>query len=129
MDDDLILIVEDDEESRMLEHDILAFSGYRVLEAETAEAGLKIAHERRPALILMDIRLPGMNGVAALAELRRDPITRRIPVIAVTASAMSPQRREIDTAGFDGYHDKPIDIERLLDSVRELLARDTSTKI
>jgi len=129
VDDDLILIVEDDEESRMLEHDILAFSGYRVLEAETAEAGLKIAHERRPALILMDIRLPGMNGVAALAELRRDPVTRSIPVIAVTASAMRPQRSEIDTAGFDGYHGKPIDIERLLDSVRELLARDTSTKI
>ena len=124
MANELILIVEDDAESRMLARDVLAFSGYRVLEAETAEAGLTIARESHPALILMDIRLPGMDGIAALGELRGDPATKGIPVIAVTASTMSQHRRQIMAAGFDGYHAKPVDISRLVASIREVLARD-----
>jgi two-component system, cell cycle response regulator DivK len=123
---ELILIVEDDAESRMLARDVLAFSGYRVLEAETAEAGLTIAREAHPALILMDIRLPGMDGIAALGELRRDSTTKDIPVIAVTASTMSQHRSQIVAAGFDAYHAKPVDITRLVASVRELLARGTN---
>jgi two-component system cell cycle response regulator DivK len=123
MANELILIVEDDEESRMLERDVLTFSGYRVVEADTAEAGLKIAREAHPALILMDIRLPGMDGIAALAALRGDPATKDIPVIAVTASAMNQDRRQIVGAGFDGYHDKPIDIAHLIASIRATLAR------
>ena len=126
MANELILIVEDDEGNRMLVRDVLTFSGYRVLEAETAEAGLKMAREEHPALILMDIRLPGMDGVAALAELRRDPVTKEIPVIAVTASTMSQHRSQIVAAGFDDYHSKPIDITRLVASVGELLARDAN---
>lgn len=126
MANELILIVEDDDESRMLARDVLAFSGYRVLEAETAEAGLTIARAAHPALILMDIRLPGMDGVAALGELRRDPATKDIPVIAVTASTMSQHRSQIVAAGFDGYHAKPVDITRLVASIHELLARDTN---
>ena len=125
MANELILVIEDDSENRLLVQDVLAFSGYRVLEAETAEAGLKMAREEDPALILMDIRLPGMDGVAALAELRRDPATKRIPVIAVTASTMSQHRNQIVAAGFDGYHAKPIDITRLLASVGELLTQGT----
>jgi two-component system cell cycle response regulator DivK len=123
MANELILIVEDDAESRMLERDILTYNGYRVLEAETAEAGLKLAREAHPALILMDIRLPGMDGIAALRELRADAATCNVPVIAVTASAMNQDRRLITAAGFDGYHGKPIDIVELVASVRELLAR------
>jgi CheY-like chemotaxis protein len=119
--DELILVVEDDAGNRLLERDVLTFSGYRVLESTTAEEALKIAREARPALILMDIRLPGMDGVAALAELRRDPATSNIPVIAVTASTMSQHRSQIVAAGFDDYHSKPIDIARLVESVRELL--------
>jgi two-component system cell cycle response regulator DivK len=123
MANELILIVEDDAESRMLERDILTYNGYRVLEAETAEAGLKLAREAHPALILMDIRLPGMDGIAALRELRDDVATCDVPVIAVTASAMNQDRRQITAAGFDGYHGKPIDIVELVASIRELLAR------
>lgn len=121
MADELILVVEDDAGNRMLERDVLTFSGYRVLESATAEDALRIAREAQPALILMDIRLPGMDGVAALTELRRDPATRTIPVIAVTASTMSQHRSQIVAAGFDDYHSKPIDIARLVESVRELL--------
>ena len=121
MADELILVVEDDAGNRMLARDVLTFSGYRVLESATAEDALRIAREAQPALILMDIRLPGMDGVAALAELRRDPATRTIPVIAVTASTMSQHRSQIVAAGFDDYHSKPIDIARLVESVRELL--------
>lgn len=123
MANELILIVEDDAESRMLERDILTYNGYRVLEAETAEAGLKLAREARPALILMDIRLPGMDGIAALRELRADAATCDVPVIAVTASAMNQDRRQIKAAGFNGYHGKPIDIVELVASIREILAR------
>ena len=127
MSNELILLIEDDEESRMLERDILTYSGYRVVEAETAEAGLRLAREVRPALILMDIRLPGMDGKAALRALRADAATRDVPVIAVTASAMNQDRRQITAAGFDGYHGKPIDIDGLLESVRELLRRRPRT--
>lgn len=121
MSNELILIVEDNDESRLLGRDVLTFSGYRVLEAATAEAGLKIARELRPDLILMDIRLPGMDGIAALHELRGDPATKTIPVIAVTASAMNRDRQQIIAAGFDGYHGKPIDIERLIEAIRTIL--------
>jgi two-component system cell cycle response regulator DivK len=123
MANELILIVEDDAESRMLERDILTFHGYRVLEADTAEAGLALARKARPALILMDIRLPGMDGIAALRELRADAELCDVPVIAVTASAMDQDRRQITAAGFDGYHGKPIDIVELVASIREVLAR------
>ena len=129
MANELILIVEDDEESRMLERDVLTFSGYRVIEAETAEAALKLAREAHPALILMDIRLPGMDGMAALRELRRDLATRNVPVIAVTASAMNRDRRQIVEAGFDGYHGKPIDVTELIDSIRATLARAADANV
>jgi len=123
MPNELILIVEDDAENRMLERDVLNYCGYRVLEAETAEAGLELARAERPALILMDIRLPGMDGIAALSELRANAATRSIPVIAVTASAMDQDRLHIIAAGFDGYQGKPIDVGELVDSVRDVLAR------
>jgi two-component system cell cycle response regulator DivK len=118
---ELILLVEDNDNNRLLIRDVLEASGYRVAEAETAEDGLRMAAEQNPALILMDIHLPGMNGIEALQRLRADPATRAIPVIAVTASAMTQDRHQIMAAGFDGYQSKPISVKGFLQAVREML--------
>lgn len=119
----LILIVEDNEKNRKLMRDVLQFKGYQTIESETAEEGLRLAKEKRPALILMDIELPGMNGIEALARLRAGPETRDIPVIAVTASVMSHDQKKILDAGFDGYQRKPLDIKEFLEAVRKALER------
>ena len=121
MPDDLILVVEDNDINRMLVRDVLQASGYRVIEAESAEDGLRMAADQRPALILMDIQLPGMSGIDALQRLRADPATHAIPVLAVTASAMTQDRRQIMAAGFDGYQAKPISVKGFLQTVREML--------
>jgi two-component system, cell cycle response regulator DivK len=121
MANELILIVEDNEKNRKLERDVLAFHGYRIAEAETAEEGLRLAFESPPALILMDIQLPGMNGIEALGRLRAEPRTRGIPVIAVTASAMNQDRQKIMNAGFDGYQSKPINVKEFVAAVRRTL--------
>jgi CheY-like chemotaxis protein len=118
---ELILLVEDNDNNRLLVRDVLKASGYRVAEAETAEDGLRMAVQQQPALILMDIQLPGMNGIEALRQLRADPVTRAIPVIAVTASAMTQDRHQIMAAGFDGYQSKPISVKGFLQAVREML--------
>jgi two-component system, cell cycle response regulator DivK len=101
--------------------DVLVASGYDVLESVDAEAGLALARERLPGLILMDIQLPGMDGMAAVNELKRDPRTAKIPVVAVTASAMPLERESILRAGFDGYQAKPISVKDLLAEVRRLM--------
>lgn len=118
---ELILIVEDNEKNRKLERDVLQYHGYQIMEAVTAEDGLRLAGERPPALVLMDIQLPGMSGIEALAALRADPALRTIPVIAVTASAMTHDRQKILAAGFDGYQSKPISIEDFVGAVRSTL--------
>jgi two-component system cell cycle response regulator DivK len=120
---ELILLVEDNEKNRKLAHDVLVHQGYRVADAESAEEALRIVHEQRPSLVLMDIHLPGMDGIAALQQLRADPATRAIPVMAVTASAMTHDRAKIMAAGFDGYQSKPISVKPFLAAVRELLDR------
>ena len=117
----LILIVEDNEKNMKLVRDVLTFHGYETVEATTAEAGLELARERLPALILMDIQLPGLDGVGALRCLRSDPATSRIPVIAVTASAMSNEREKILEAGFDGYQPKPIKVKEFVAEVKSVL--------
>jgi two-component system cell cycle response regulator DivK len=119
---ELILIVEDNDKNRKLVRDVLQFRGYRTLEAETGEAGVALAREARPALVLMDIQLPGISGIEALAELRADPATRGIPVVAVTASAMMQDRQRILAAGFDGYQSKPINVKEFLAAVAAMLA-------
>lgn len=120
---ELILIVEDNEKNRKLARDILQFHGYRTVEADSGEEGVRLALETPPALILMDIQLGRMNGIEALQILRGDARTRAVPVIAVTASAMSQDRQVIMAAGFDGYQPKPIDITGFLAAVREALTR------
>ena len=121
MANELILITEDNEKNRKLMREVLQVKGYRILETETAEEGIRIARESRPALILMDLQLPGMDGIAALAALRADPRTRQIPVIAVTASAMTHHRSQIVAAGFDGYQTKPLNVKEFLQVVRDVL--------
>jgi CheY-like chemotaxis protein len=118
---ELILIVEDNPQSVKLVRDILQVKGYQTLEAETGEEGVRLAHERQPALILMDIQLPGINGIEALQRLRADPVTSSIPIIAATASVMTQDRSRIMAAGFDGFQSKPISINQLLTKVRDAL--------
>jgi two-component system cell cycle response regulator DivK len=120
---ELILLVEDNERNRKLAHDVLVHQGYRVTDAESAEEALRLVREESPRLVLMDIHLPGMDGIAALQQLRADPATRAIPVMAVTASAMTHDRAKIMAAGFDGYQSKPISVKPFLAAVRELLDR------
>ena len=111
----LILIVEDNEKNRKLVRDVLQVTGYQTLETETAEQGLNLALEKSPALILMDIQLPGMDGITALKQLRADPITKTIPVIAITASAMTYNRQTMLADGFDGFQSKPISVKDFLE--------------
>jgi two-component system cell cycle response regulator DivK len=96
------------------------------VETETAEEGLAVARSAAPALILMDIHLPGMDGIAALGQLRADPRTRAIPVIAVTASVMTHDRQRVMAAGFDGYQPKPLQVKAFLELVRATLDRAAS---
>ena len=125
---ELILVVEDNDKNRKLVRDVLTAKGYRLVEAETGEDGVRLAGEQHPALVLMDIQLPGINGIEALRQLRADPATAGIPVIAVTASAMTQDRQKILAAGFDAYQSKPISIRPFLDLVREVLDRPGSAR-
>ena len=120
---ELILIVEDNEMNRKLARDVLRFKGYRTVETVSAEEGLKVAREQHPALILMDFHLPGMNGIQALEVLRADPTIATIPVIAVTASAMTEDRARIVQAGFDGLQTKPISVMEFIAAVQACLAK------
>jgi len=119
----LILIVEDNDKNLKLVRDVLQVKGYTTLEAGTAEEGIKLAGEHKPDLILMDIQLPGMNGIDALGVLRADATTAAIPVIAVTASVMQQDRKLITDAGFDGYVGKPINLKEFLDAVSGMLSK------
>ena len=96
---------------------------YPTVEAETGEEGVRLARERQPALILMDIQLPGMSGIEALGRLRADAMTRTIPVIAVTASVMAQDRERVMAAGFDGFQGKPISVRELLATVGGILEK------
>jgi two-component system cell cycle response regulator DivK len=118
---ELILIVEDHDKNRKLVRDVLQARGYQTVETETGEEGVRVAREKRPALVLMDIQLPGIDGVETFRQLRADPVTRAIPVIAVTASAMTHSRQQIMAAGFDGYQTKPIAVKEFLEVVRQVL--------
>jgi len=116
-----ILIVEDNEKNLKLVRDVLQVKGHVTLEAMTGEDGVRLAGERKPDLVLMDIQLPGINGIEALRLLRADPATASIPVIAVTASVMQQDRKLITDAGFDGYVGKPINLKEFLEAVRRAL--------
>ena len=122
MADELILIIEDNEKNRKLCRDVLQVKGYKTIESETAEVGLKLALEQSPDLVLMDIQLPGMDGITAMKQLKADPNTQNIPIIAITASAMTNNRTTMLAEGFDGYQTKPISLKDFLAEVQRVLA-------
>jgi len=114
----LILIVEDNPRNLKLIRDVLQFHGYEILVAETGELGVELARQRQPALILMDVQLPGMDGVAATRLLKADPATQHIPIIAMTAFAMKGDRERLLDDGFDDYVSKPIRIKEVPDIIK-----------
>jgi two-component system, cell cycle response regulator DivK len=120
---ELILVVEDNDHSRKLVRDVLTFKGYQIIEAETGEDGVRLAQERRPSLVLMDIRLPRIDGIEALGELRAQEATQAIPVLAMTASVMTEHRQKIMDAGFDAFQSKPINVKEFVAAVEQLLDR------
>ena len=124
----LILIVEDNDKNLKLVRDVLQVKGFSTLEAGTAEDGIQLAREHKPDLILMDIHLPGISGIEALKVLRAETATAAIPVIAVTASVMQQDRKQITEAGFDAYVGKPINLKEFLDAVRTALERKEAAK-
>ena len=118
-----VLIVEDNDKNMKLARDVLQAKGYQTLEAVTGEEGVKLAREKKPDLVLMDIQLPGINGIEAFKQLRADPKTARIPVVALTASVTPTDRSAITAAGFDAFLGKPIDLKEFLDTVKRLVER------
>jgi two-component system, cell cycle response regulator DivK len=120
-----ILVVEDNELNLKLVRDVLSFAGYDVLEARTGEQGVALASECCPDLVLMDLQLPGIDGTEALRQLRASPNTMAVPVVAVTAFAMSADREQAFRSGFDGYMTKPISTRELPAQVRGFLRKGT----
>jgi len=118
-----ILIVEDNEKNLKLVRDVLQAKGHQTMEAESAEDGLKLVREKKPDLVLMDIQLPGMSGIDALKILRQQEDTKAIPVIAISASVMLQDRKQITDAGFDGFIEKPINLKDFLGAVNKALGK------
>ena len=117
-----VLIVEDNPANMTLAVFLLQSAGHSVLTASDAEAGLTMARDQQPHLILMDIQLPGMDGLEAIAQLKRDPATRAIPVIALTALVMKGDEERIRAAGCEGYIAKPLAYRDFLATISAQLA-------
>jgi two-component system, cell cycle response regulator DivK len=117
----IVLIVEDNERNMTLVRDVLGHAGYRTIEASDGQQGVALARSHQPDLILMDIQLPGMDGVEALAQLREDASTAAIPVVALTAFAMRDDRERFLAAGFRGYLEKPLSVRELPGQVARLI--------
>ena len=117
-----VLIVEDNPLNLKLVRDVLLNAGFDVIEARTGEDGVARAQDSRPDVILMDLQLPGVDGTQALRLIKADPATAAIPVVALTAFAMSEDRDRALRNGFDGYLSKPISVRDLPHQIAELLA-------
>ncbi|MEA3194998.1 MAG: two-component system, cell cycle response regulator DivK [Betaproteobacteria bacterium] len=117
----VILIVEDNDKNMKLSRDILNAKGYTTLEAVTGEEGVRLAKEKVPDLVLMDIQLPGINGIDAFRQIRADAKTAGIPVVALTASVTPTDRSEINAAGFDAFIGKPISLKEFVETVKRLI--------
>ena len=113
-----VLLVEDNPRNLKLARDVLEYAGFRVAAVTTGEEALAAARQGMPDVILMDLQLPGIDGHAALRQLRADPRTAGIPVVAVSAFAMMADREHALDSGFDGYIEKPISVRDLPDQVR-----------
>ena len=116
-----ILVVEDNPKNLKLVRDVLQFSGYEVIEATCGEDGVRLAALEQPDLILMDLQLPGIDGTEALRRIRESDDGGAVPVVAVTAFAMSEDRERAYAAGFDGYVQKPISVRGLQQQVHQFL--------
>jgi two-component system cell cycle response regulator DivK len=126
MANELILIIEDNEKNRKLIRDLLQTKGYQTIESESAEDGLRLAEERKPSLVLMDIQLSGMDGITAMKELKGKPPTRTIPVMAITASAMTHNRESMLAEGFDAYQTKPFNLPQFIAEIARLIGQPGS---
>jgi len=113
MADVYILVVEDNDKNLKLIRDVLQFHGYATFEATTGEAGVALALEQPPSLILMDVQLPGIDGCEAMKRIKADARLRHIPIVALTAFAMKGDRERLLAEGFDGYIAKPIKIKEI----------------
>jgi two-component system cell cycle response regulator DivK len=116
-----ILVIEDNEQNRYLVTFILESHGYRVIQARNGREGIELAEQAEPALILLDIQLPGMDGYAVARELRSNPGFDEVPIVAVTSYAMAGDREQILASGCNGYIEKPIDPETFVDDVEQHL--------
>jgi two-component system, cell cycle response regulator DivK len=116
-----ILMVEDTEDNRQIIRDLMESVGYDLIEAEDGAAGVAMAIEHRPDLILMDIQLPVMDGYEACRRIKADPELRHIPIIAVTSYALSGDETKTKAAGCDGYVAKPFSPRQLLAKMNEFL--------
>jgi two-component system, cell cycle response regulator DivK len=114
-----VLVVEDNEKNMRLFRDVLTVKGFSALEATTGAQAVEMALEHRPQLVLMDIRLPDLDGIEALRRLRADERTASIPVLALTAQAMEGDRERFLAAGFDGYLSKPVNVGEFIEVVRQ----------
>ena len=123
MANELLLIVEDNDKNMKLARDVLTYAGFRTIEATDGESGVRLAAEHSPALILMDIQLPGIDGITALERIRANEVTAAIPAVALTASVMTGDRERFVQAGFDGFIAKPIDVPTFAAQVRGFLER------
>jgi len=121
-----ILIVEDNENNRCLFRDILTFHGYEVSVAADGQEGVALARELMPDLILMDIQMPGMDGITANGILKGDPATSGLKIIALTSFAMQGDQEKFLAAGFDYYLSKPINTRELPDLVKQWLEEEPS---
>jgi len=121
-----ILVVDDNPQNRQLVGDILTFHGYAVTMASNGLEGIALAERLRPDLIVMDIQMPVLDGFAALAKLRRNPATRGMKVVALTALAMQGDQERILAAGFDGYLAKPVNSRELPRAMAEFLEEGTA---
>ena len=118
-----ILIVEDNEKNMKLVRDILRHHGHMPLEAATGGEGVRLALEKRPDLILMDIQLPDIDGIEALRQIRNDKALDATPVLAVSASVMPDDQQKIVTSGFDAFITKPINLKQFQDTVQRFLTQ------
>lgn len=120
-----VLYIEDNDENRVLVRRILNAEGYRVLEAAHADKGLEIARREKPALIIMDINLPNLDGLSLTSMMKDDPELAHIPVVALTANVMKGDRERTLAAGCDGYIQKPIDIDQFPRQIARYLQQRT----
>jgi len=118
-----ILLVEDNEKNMKLARDLLAYNGHTVYEATTGETAVATATKELPDLVLMDIQLPGIDGIEALRRIRADAKAASIPIVALTASVMANDRERFDKAGFDAFIAKPIDIKKFNEQVTQLISK------